>query len=428
MELAHCWLLCLTGTNPLQTRPTVSGTILVWRLKNLETETLDPRGSDRHQREDLVTITVEGNPPPGMVGYAYHTELTAVGGAPPYVWTIDSPLPDGLALVSRSDGRRAAIQGVPAEAGSRTWTISVTDSASDTASYELSLDINPRRETSQSGSNLSRNEPSYLSQSQLVRILLAGAFPLAVTGAIVAFGLSLQLRGGRTTSPTATLAAQLIGVSVAAGIASMATLQVVKALLGVRGLYQRRQVLGWFSHEPFGNRGLMEFLEALGAAGTSDRQALRYLFDLPIELVCAQVSGAADVALAEPERFPAFLGSLAGEGAVSGVVTARNTDHESSDTQRTDSALADRADGELRLSHYVRTGIDKLQVSVGHRWRTYIRATAVWLSGLVGIAIVEVSQPPAQERGLYILSAVLVGGFVSWFARDVVAAVERLRG
>lgn len=290
-----------------------------------------------------------------------------------------------------------------------------------------------RRSTAQStasqadGSDISPYEPPALSQSQVVRTLLAGAFPLAVIGAIVAFGLSLQLRGGRATSPTATLAAELIGVSVAAGIASMATLQVVKSLLGVRGLYQRRQVLGWFSREPFGNKGLMEFLEALGAAGTSDRQALRYLFDLPIELVCAQVSGAADVALAEPERFQTFLGSLAGEGAVSGAVTARDTDHESPDRQQADSALAN-GDAELRLSHYVRAGIDKLQVSVGHRWRTYIRATAVWLSGLVGIAIVEVSHPPAQERGLYILSAVLVGGFLSWFARDVVAVVERLRG
>jgi hypothetical protein len=224
------------------------------------------------------------------------------------------------------------------------------------------------------------------------------------------------------------LAAELIGVSVVAGVASMAALQVVKSLFGVRGLYQRRQVLGWFSREPFGDEGSKEFLKALGAAGTSDRQALRYLFDLPIELVCAQVSGAADVAVAEPERFEAFLGSLAGEGAVSGAVTARKTDDESPAEQQADSALASGADAELRLSHYVRTGIDKLQVSVGHRWRTYIRATAVWLSGLVGIAIVEVSHPPAQERGLYILSAVLVGGFVSWFARDVVAAVERLRG
>lgn len=266
------------------------------------------------------------------------------------------------------------------------------------------------------------------SQSQLVRTLLAGAFPLAVIGAIVAFGLSLQLRGGRATSPTGALAAGLIGVSAAAGVASMATLQVVKSLLGVRGLYQRRQLLGWFSREPFGDSGTAEFLKALGAVGTNDGQALRYLYDLPIELICAQVSGAADVALAEPERFRAFLGSLAGEGAVSDAVTARKTGHESPGAQQTDSAPANEADAELRLSHYVRTGIDKLQVSVGHRWRTYIRATAVWLSGLAGIAIVEVSHPPAQERGLYILSAVLVGGFISWFARDVVAAVERLRG
>jgi hypothetical protein len=76
----------------------------------------------------------------------------------------------------------------------------------------------------------------------------------------------------------------------------------------------------------------------------------------------------------------------------------------------------------------VRAGIDQLQVSIGHRWRRYVRSAAVGLSGLIGIAIVEASEVPTRQRGLDILAALLVGGFVAWFARDVAALVERLRG
>lgn len=64
----------------------------------------------------------------------------------------------------------------------------------------------------------------------------------------------------------------------------------------------------------------------------------------------------------------------------------------------------------------------------GYRWRNYVRSTAMWLSGLFGIAIVEASRVTGPDRGLDILAALLVGGFFSWFARDITASIERLRG
>jgi hypothetical protein len=271
-------------------------------------------------------------------------------------------------------------------------------------------------------------KPSTFSRDRIIRLLLAGAFPTVLIAVIVAFGLVLELRGGRAVTSPATLAAELIGVSVVVGVAGMAVVQVVKSLLGIRGLYQRRQVRGWFTREHLGEEGYQQFLKALGAAGAGGPQALDYLFDLPIELVCAQVSGAADVALADPKSFQAFLECLAGQAAVAGVTTQEKSGSGSLRSDESDPALADHADAQIRLSHYIRTGIDQLQVSVGHRWRTYTRATAMWVSGLIGIAIVEVSHPPTRERGLYVLSSVLVGGFISWFVRDVVAVVERLRG
>jgi hypothetical protein len=93
-----------------------------------------------------MTITVEGSPPPGTVGDEYYTKLTADGGTPPYQWTTDPPLPDGLELaVLPGSGQQAVIRGVPTKNGPIRATINVTDSADDTAPYEVYLNIDPKR-------------------------------------------------------------------------------------------------------------------------------------------------------------------------------------------------------------------------------------------------------------------------------------------
>jgi putative Ig domain-containing protein len=89
-----------------------------------------------------MTITVEGNPPEGMEGDSYYTELTAAGGTPPYTWEYDTPLPDGLSLMPLPGNQRVAIQGVPSGAGSTQCTIIVTDSAGDTGFLKFTLKIN----------------------------------------------------------------------------------------------------------------------------------------------------------------------------------------------------------------------------------------------------------------------------------------------
>lgn len=271
--------------------------------------------------------------------------------------------------------------------------------------------------------NSGSRQPSF--EERVIRIqrwLLTEAFPLAVILAIAALGLTLQFNTGRIKVSPSSTASQLVGIIVVSGISSMAIVQIFKSLLGLRGLYQERQLKQWFVQQPDGSSGYTEFRMALTAADASDR-GIRYLFDLPIDQLCAQVSGAADVALASPAQFGAFLRCLAGErafriDAVAGGGEGRSRDAESRAEE----------DRQIRLSHYVRAGIDQLQVSIGHRWRRYVRSAAVGLSGLIGIAIVEASEVPTRQRGLDILAALLVGGFVAWFARDVAALVERLRG
>lgn len=74
----------------------------------------------------------------GTVGTAYSQALVASGGTAPYTWSITSgSLPGGLSLNASS----GAITGTPTAAGTSSFTVRVTDSASATASKSLSIVI-----------------------------------------------------------------------------------------------------------------------------------------------------------------------------------------------------------------------------------------------------------------------------------------------
>ena len=83
----------------------------------------------------ITTTTV----PAGTVGTAYSTTLSATGGTPPYSWTLASgSLPAGLTLSASG-----AISGTPTTAGTASFAVKVTDSASLTAtSGTLALVVN----------------------------------------------------------------------------------------------------------------------------------------------------------------------------------------------------------------------------------------------------------------------------------------------
>jgi large repetitive protein len=77
--------------------------------------------------------------PAGTVGVAYSQALGASGGSPPYSWAVASgALPAGLSLAPGG-----TISGTPGTAGSSSFTVRVTDSASASAAAALSLTINP---------------------------------------------------------------------------------------------------------------------------------------------------------------------------------------------------------------------------------------------------------------------------------------------
>jgi Putative Ig domain len=81
-----------------------------------------------------VTTTTEPN---GIVGTPYSSTLSAVGGTPPYSWSLASgSLPPGLALSSTG-----TITGTPTVGGSFAFTVEATDSIGGTATQALTITI-----------------------------------------------------------------------------------------------------------------------------------------------------------------------------------------------------------------------------------------------------------------------------------------------
>ncbi len=80
-------------------------------------------------------------PPAGTVNQPYMANLTAVGGQPPYLWTVVSgTLPDGLTL-SPGVGI-GGITGTPPTVGTSNFVIQVSDSAGDSVTQAMSITVN----------------------------------------------------------------------------------------------------------------------------------------------------------------------------------------------------------------------------------------------------------------------------------------------
>ena len=86
-----------------------------------------------------LSITTQSLPP-GTVQVAYpQTTLLAIGGTTPYAWSVTSGSLDGLSL-NQSSG---LLSGIPATAGTYSFTVRVTDAASRTANATFSLTVSP---------------------------------------------------------------------------------------------------------------------------------------------------------------------------------------------------------------------------------------------------------------------------------------------
>lgn len=282
---------------------------------------------------------------------------------------------------------------------------------------------------------------SYETPRLIVR-LIANSFPIVMAGLIVAYAIGLgKFRDHSIFGATISgKAGELLWFATICGLSSMATLEVLKRVLGLRGLYQQRQILRWLVYQSNGDTGPRAFDELCSATGLTTNskdsvsgilrpfQDAQGLFNLPMEQVAAQISEAAELAIARKGRESALVACLAGvsETPESGAEAPQVGVDEPPADDPTVSGNQTKDAGSLAQS--VQAGVDALQISVGQRWRVYVRSTAVWVSGGIGILLVR-SEGTVSTGGesVLILTALVLGGTFAWFARDLLALVERLR-
>jgi hypothetical protein len=246
--------------------------------------------------------------------------------------------------------------------------------------------------------------------------VFAGWINIALIGFILVF--SLVVAGGRIgfddSRQVSEQTGDLLSFASLCGLSAFATIEILKRIFGLRGAFQERQTRNWLEQRYMTDG--FAFHQLLHAIGVAQPDDVRRVFNLATERLAAQISDAADRALAEPDDYGALLEALTGKSA----------DHGAPD-DKPGGTEADQRRAEFLRSQRVRTGIDQLQISLGERWRLYVQGAALWISGAYGIALIHASKVDDGAEARYVLAALLLGGMIAWIARDVVALVERAR-
>jgi hypothetical protein len=258
---------------------------------------------------------------------------------------------------------------------------------------------------------------------------------------------------------------------------SFAVLEMGKRLLPVRQFVQERYVLQWWITRAEAavvpvEESWTELMEALDIGSSG-----RAVFGLPIQLLAAQVSNAADLALTKPERHPLLYFTLTrsaddvrelrnefarGGGTASppappvpadesGPATSGESGPAASGDQellaavaaqwkqtrepgssardlpllRTSAGESQEDSQSFQAGQRARSAIDSLQLAVGERWRRSVQAAAVIGAALAGL-LIQLARP-SESRWLYVLAAALIGGSLAWTIRDLAASIERWR-
>ena len=260
----------------------------------------------------------------------------------------------------------------------------------------------------------------------LIAVVITYAVVRALTGS------GLHLASGSVSAQVR----DVLWFSLLCGLASFATIEVIKRLSDVRGRYQLRLTTAWlYARSHYAGTGSVPFEELLGAMGfTPDPMPGEVLraFNLPAEQLSAQISGAADVALTRPDEFPDLVSCLVGRPSTTPSTRSKEppvatddavTDpHVSSQTR-----LPNESDIFYEDAQLVRAGVDHLQIILGERWRTLIQGAAVWIAGAYGIGLTHAAQLPNNAEPREVLAALMIGGPIAWIARDLSALIERLR-
>ena len=131
----------LDGSIPTTASPVYTGPIAISATTTLKFFAKDTSGNSEiiKSADYAISLSIaDTSLPNATFGVAYSKALMAIGGLPPYTWSITSgSLPDGLSLNSAT----GVLNGTSTTAGIANFTVQVTDANTTTASKALSISI-----------------------------------------------------------------------------------------------------------------------------------------------------------------------------------------------------------------------------------------------------------------------------------------------
>jgi hypothetical protein len=255
------------------------------------------------------------------------------------------------------------------------------------------------------------------------------------------------------------------------GALSMALLQTLKDIFPIRSWFQKARLRKWYEDKQgkmsklFQPENRQKFTDFLKFQGLTDDQIQKYLggysyandstskssfevfqyqllslstdgnesafYDLPIEQMCGQMNTCAQLAIEYPIRFTNVLSPLVASADPLDIylLFLLPTPIQGMDNPDTKAINSLYSEARNRIGHHIQRAVDAIQISFGSSWKKYMQVASIILSGLIcalGVGFLDTQMTIFQRIALALVSAVL-GGFLAPVARDLVAALQKLR-
>jgi hypothetical protein len=221
----------------------------------------------------------------------------------------------------------------------------------------------------------------------------------------------------------------VVGALVAAGVVSMAILQVIKELTPIRRGFQRWWVRGWIAQRCNAFKAGTQIQKIDPQKAEDDLIDLstggddRAFFELAAEQLIAQMNAAAQAALDTPSRYKDLLAMLSEGVPVEDleIVIAYVPIAEQPSPQNF-------LDARNRVANRIQRNLDGMQIALASRWQFWMQGAALAIT--VVIVELAVMWDPVRRSFATAVLAIpvgIVGGYIAPVAKDLVAALKSLR-
>ncbi|MBW7933251.1 MAG: hypothetical protein H3C62_06460 [Gemmatimonadaceae bacterium] len=227
------------------------------------------------------------------------------------------------------------------------------------------------------------------------------------------------------------------------GVATMAIIQTAKDVTPLRRRFQESALRRWLQEgADEANATLGDAFPALQIqrvdAEVAQVQLVRLsvdgdeqaLFSLSIEQMCGQMNSAVQVALDYPGRFPHLLLVAASNADPSDVrqlaFAERPAFAEASSAENAGRVII--ADARNRVVHQLQRAIDGFQIRTSYEWKWRLQMSSFGVSVVLAwIAMWSWDGASGLTKLLVIVCTALAAGFLAPVARDLTAALQKMR-